>query len=181
MWANKVCSLWVLGGSGAVSGDTGPKNCPWAVQSSTPRDVFCLGQASHPECVKFYSFNSIYCYIELRNITHERGNLYNTERKNTELCNEILLPVYESANDGSGGNGWVCRSLPGPGIFSGGKSVCTSPGQEESGMYFSIRGRHGTYPGKSGRFLHPGFPYIFQVADYRSEKERRLECAPHEP
>ncbi len=41
------------------------------------------------------------------------------EQKNTGFCSEVLLPVSESADDGSGGNGWVCRSLPGAGIFSG--------------------------------------------------------------
>ena len=32
-----------------------------------------------------------------------------------------------------------------------------------------------------GRPLHPGFPYIFQVADHCAEKERGLEGAPHKP
>ena len=48
----EICSLWVLGGSGMVSGDTGPKNGPWAVQSSTPRGHFgvwdkLIAQISH--------------------------------------------------------------------------------------------------------------------------------------
>ena len=64
MWANKVCGLWVLGGSGAVSGDTGPQNCPWAVQSSTPRDVL-FGRASRLKCVKFPPFHIVYLYIEI--------------------------------------------------------------------------------------------------------------------